>query len=123
MWKKALQRPRRPPHRSTWPRAGAYGASCWPGWENRDAAGAELRRALALAEQLHSPVLVHPLAYDLGQWYESVGQERQAAALYGQAKAAIEHMATAVENDALRAILQQSTLVQAVYAQAVHLGD
>ena len=78
---------------------------------------------MTLAEQLHSPALVYPLAYDLGQWYETIGQEHQAAALYGQAKAAIEHMATAVENDALRASLQQSALVQAVYAQAARLGS
>jgi tetratricopeptide (TPR) repeat protein len=89
---------------------------------DRDAAGAELRRALTLAEQLHSPALLYPLTYDLGQWYETIGQEQEAAALYGQAKAAIEHMATAVEDDTLRASLQQSALVQAIYTHAAHLS-
>jgi tetratricopeptide (TPR) repeat protein len=77
--------------------------------------GVELQRALTLAEQLQSPSILYPIAYDLGQWYKTVGQERQAAALYGRAKATIEHMATAVEDEALRSVFLQSTLVQAVH--------
>jgi hypothetical protein len=57
-----------------------------------------------LAEQLHSLALLYPLASDLGQWCETVEWERQAARLYGQAKATIEHMATAVEDDTLRGL-------------------
>jgi predicted ATPase/class 3 adenylate cyclase len=79
-----------------------------------DRAGAELRRAVALAEKLQSPSILYPIAYDLGQWYETVGQERQAAALYSKAKATIEHMATAVQDKALRSVFLQSALVQAV---------
>jgi tetratricopeptide (TPR) repeat protein len=87
-----------------------------------ETAGAELQRALALAEQLHSPSLVYPIAYDLGQWYESTGKERQAAALYGQAKATIERMATAVNDDTLRATFLHSALVQSITASVTRLG-
>jgi tetratricopeptide (TPR) repeat protein len=87
-----------------------------------EAAGAELQRALMLAEELHSPSLFYPIAYDLGQWYESTGKERQAATLYGQAKTTIERMATAVEDDTLRATFLHSTLVQAITASVARLG-
>ncbi len=80
-----------------------------------EAAGAELQRAFTLAEQLRSPSLSYPLAYDLGQWYEGGGQEREAAVLYGKAKATIDHMAAAVEDQALRSIFLQSAPVQAIY--------
>ncbi|HEY7494119.1 MAG TPA: tetratricopeptide repeat protein [Candidatus Tectomicrobia bacterium] len=78
-------------------------------------AGAELQRAVTRAEQLQSPSILYPIAYDLGQWYEMTGQEQQAAALYGKAQAAIEHMATAVEDEALRSVFLQSAPVQAVH--------
>jgi class 3 adenylate cyclase/tetratricopeptide (TPR) repeat protein len=84
-----------------------------------DAAGAELQRAHTLAEQLHSPALFYRIAYDLGQWYETAGQEQEAAILYGKAKAAAEHMATAIEDEALRAIFLKSAPVQAIYDCAV----
>jgi hypothetical protein len=42
--------------------------------------------------------------------------------LYGRAKAAIEHMATAVENQALRSIFLQSALVRAIYERTTRLG-
>jgi tetratricopeptide (TPR) repeat protein len=87
-----------------------------------ETAGAELQRAFALAEQLHSPSLVYPIAYDLGHWYESTGKERQAAALYDQAKTTIERMATAVEDDTLRATFLHSALVQTVNASVTRLG-
>jgi tetratricopeptide (TPR) repeat protein len=80
-----------------------------------EAAGAELQRAFSLAEQLHSPSLVYPIAFDLGQWYETVGKEREAMELYGKAKATTEYMATAVEDQALRSIFLQSAPVQAIY--------
>ena len=70
-----------------------------------DAAGVALQRAFTLAEQLQSPSLLYPIAYDLGLWYESTGKERDAAALYGKAKATIAQMATAVEDEALRSHL------------------
>jgi tetratricopeptide (TPR) repeat protein len=81
---------------------------------NTDAAGAEFQRALTLAEQLQSPALYYPLAYDLGQWYETIKKEKEAAVLYGKAKAAIEHMSAAVEDEALRSIFLQSAPVQAI---------
>ncbi len=52
-------------------------------------AGAEFQRALAIAEKLQSPTLLYPIAYDLGQWYETAGKEREAAELYRKAKAII----------------------------------
>ncbi len=73
-----------------------------------DAAGTELQRAFTLAEQLRSPTLVYSAACDLGQWYETIGQEREAAMLYGKAKAAAEHIATTIEDEALSAIFLQS---------------
>jgi len=88
----------------------------------RDVAGAEFRRALALAEQLSNPALISPLAYELGQWYEAVGQEQEAAALYTQAKVTIDHMATTIEDAALRTTFLQSALVQAVYEGATRLS-
>jgi class 3 adenylate cyclase/tetratricopeptide (TPR) repeat protein len=87
-----------------------------------NAAGAEIQRAFTLAEQLQSPSLLYPIAYDLGQWYEVVGQEQQAAALYGKAKAAIERMATAVDDAALRVTFLRSALVQAISERAARLG-
>ena len=74
-------------------------------------AGTELQRAFTLAEQLQSPSLLYPIAYDFGQWYETTGREREAATLYGKAKATIAQMATTVEDEALRSTFLQSALV------------
>jgi hypothetical protein len=90
---------------------------------DRDTAGTELQRAFSLAEQLQSPSLLYPIAYDLGQWYETTGKERDAAALYSQAKATIAQMATAVEDEALRATFLQSALVQEIHERAARLGE
>jgi len=90
---------------------------------NAEVAGTELQRAFSLAEQLQSPSLLYPIAYDLGHWYESTGKERDAAALYGKAKATIEQMATAVEDEALRSIFLQSALVQEIHERAARLGE
>ena len=81
---------------------------------DRGAAGADLQRAFTLAEQLQSPSLVYPIAYDLGQWYETTGKAREGAALYGKAQATIEQMATAVEDEALRTIFLQTELRQVI---------
>jgi tetratricopeptide (TPR) repeat protein len=88
-----------------------------------DTAGTELQRAFSLADQLQSPSLFYPIAYNLGQWCESTGKERGAAALYGKAKATIEQMATAVEDDALRSTFLQSALVQEIHERAARLGE
>jgi class 3 adenylate cyclase/tetratricopeptide (TPR) repeat protein len=87
-----------------------------------DTAGAELQRAFTLADQLQSPSLLYPIAFDLGQWHESTGQEREAATLYGRAKAIIEQMATAVEDETLRSTLLQSAPVQEIHEHATRLG-
>jgi tetratricopeptide (TPR) repeat protein len=86
-------------------------------------AGTELQQALSLAKQLQSPSLLYPIAYDLGHWYESIDKKREAAALYGKAKATIEQMATAVEDDALRFAFLQSALVQEIHERAARLGE
>jgi tetratricopeptide (TPR) repeat protein len=87
-----------------------------------DTAGTEFQRAFTLADQLQSPSLIYPIAYDLGQWHESTGNEREASALYGKAKATIEQMATAVEDEALRSTFLQSALVQKIRERATRLG-
>jgi tetratricopeptide (TPR) repeat protein len=88
-----------------------------------DTAGTELQRAFSLAEQLQSPSLFYPIAYDLGYWYETTGKEREAAALYSKAKATIAQMAAAVEDDSLRSTFLQSALVQEIHERAARLGE
>jgi hypothetical protein len=73
-------------------------------------------------EPLHSPSLTYPMAYDLGQWFDMTGNERQAAALYGKAKAAIEHMLATVEDSALQASFRQSKPVQTILVCAARVG-
>ena len=51
-----------------------------------------------------------------------LGNEPQAAALYGKAKAAIEHMLATVEDAALQASFRQSGPVQTILACAAHTG-
>jgi len=87
-----------------------------------ESAGAELQRAFTLAEQLAIPTILYQVAYDLGQWYETTGQEENAAMLYGKAKATVEHMATAVKDDDLRSNFLKSKSVQAIYDCAVRLS-
>jgi class 3 adenylate cyclase/DNA-binding winged helix-turn-helix (wHTH) protein/tetratricopeptide (TPR) repeat protein len=88
----------------------------------QEAGGRELQRAFRLVEQLRSPSLTYPIAYDLGQWFDMIGKERQAAAFYGQAKATIEHMLAAVEDPALQASFRQYRSVQAILACAARAG-
>ena len=87
-----------------------------------EAAGTDLQQAFTLAEQLQSPSLIYPTAYDLGQWNESTGNEREAALLYGKATATIAQMATAVEDEALRSTFLQSAFVQEIHERAARLG-
>jgi len=86
-----------------------------------DAAGSELLRAYALAEQLHCPALFYRIAYDLGQWHEKARQEQESAVYYTEAKAAVEHMATAIDDEDLRSIFRKSQPVQAIYDCAVRV--
>lgn len=88
----------------------------------REAGGRVLQRAFRLVERLHSPSLIYPIAYDLGQWFEMIGNERRSAALYGQAKAAIEHMLATVGDATLQASFQQSEPVQTILARAACVG-
>jgi hypothetical protein len=87
-----------------------------------DAAGTDLQRAFTLADQLQSPSLIYPIAYDLGQRHESAGQEREAVTFYGKSKATIEQMVTAMDDDALRSTFLQSALVQEIHERATRLG-
>ena len=68
------------------------------------------------------PSLIYPIAYDFGKSYESTGKAREAATLYSKAKATIEQMATAVEDEALRSTFLQSVLVQEIYERTARLG-
>ena len=88
----------------------------------QEAGGRALQRAFRLVEPLHSPSLTYAMAYDLGQWFDMTGNERQAAALYGKAKAAIEHMLATVEDSALQASFRQSRPVQTILACAARVG-
>jgi tetratricopeptide (TPR) repeat protein len=88
----------------------------------REAGGRELQRAFRLVKQLRSPSLTYPIAYDLGQWFDVIGKESQAAAVYGKAKTAIEHMLAAVEDPALQASFRQSVPVQTILACAARAG-
>ncbi len=72
-----------------------------------------------LAEQLGCLALSYPIAFDLGRWYETVGQEQESVVLYAKAKAAVEHMAIAIEDEGLRAIFRKSAPVQAIHDCAV----
>jgi tetratricopeptide (TPR) repeat protein len=85
-------------------------------------AGIALHNAYTLAEQLHSPSLTYPLAYELGHWYEGINKEQEAAAAYRQAQAAIARMVTTVEDDRLRSVFLQSTCVHNISACAARLG-
>ena len=87
------------------------------------AAGSELQRALSLADQLQRLSLIYPIAYDLGQWYESTGKEREAAAMYGKAQSTIEQMVTAVDDATLRSTFLQAALVQKIHERAARLGE
>jgi tetratricopeptide (TPR) repeat protein len=85
-------------------------------------AGTELQRAFTLADQLQSPSLIYPIAYDFGQWHERSGNEREAATLYGKSKAIIDQMAASVGDEALRTTFLQSALVQEIHERATRLG-
>jgi Flp pilus assembly protein TadD len=87
-----------------------------------DTADEDLHQAFTIAEQVGSPSLVYPIAYDLGQWYETTGKEREAVTLYVKAKTAIDQMATAVEDETLCSTLLQSALAQTINACVVRLG-
>jgi tetratricopeptide (TPR) repeat protein len=82
--------------------------------QKTETAGDEFRRALALAEQLRFPTLFYPLAHALGQWHEAMGQQREAAVLYGKAKAMVVQMATTVGDEALAAVFLQSEPVRII---------
>lgn len=86
-----------------------------------ETAGNELQQAFTLAEQLQSPSPIYPIAYELGQWHESTGKEREAATLYNKAQATLEQMATAVEDEALRFTFPQAPLAREIHERAIRL--
>ena len=87
-----------------------------------EAAGEDLQRAFALAEKLNSPSITYPIAFDLGEWYQAAGQERDAAELYGRARAEVERMAAAMEDDRLRSIFMEWAPIQAIYESHARLA-
>jgi tetratricopeptide (TPR) repeat protein len=87
-----------------------------------ESAGAELQRAFTLAEKLAIPTNLYQVAYDLGQWYETTGQEENAAMLYGKAKAAVEQIAATLKDETLRSIFHQSAPVRKIYECSSRLG-
>jgi tetratricopeptide (TPR) repeat protein len=91
-------------------------------WGDAETAGTALQRAVALAEALQSPMLLYPMAYDLGCWHERAGQEWEATALYKKAHASIAQITAALEDDALRAAFLQSALVQTIHEGVARLG-
>jgi tetratricopeptide (TPR) repeat protein len=86
------------------------------------AASADLQRAFALADKLNCPSTTYPIAFDLGEWYQAAGQERDAAKLYGKAKAEVERMAAAMEDEGLRSIFLQWAPIQAIYESHARLA-
>jgi hypothetical protein len=90
--------------------------------KHQEAGGRALQQAFRLVEHLHSPSLTYPMAYDLGQWFEMIGNEPQAAALYGKAKATIRHMLTSVDDPVLQTAFQRSGPVQAIFSCAARMG-
>jgi hypothetical protein len=91
--------------------------------KQREAGGRALQRAFRLVEQLHSPSLIYPIAYDLGQWFDMIGNERRAAALYGKAKASVEHMLATVEDPAWQGSFRQCGPVQTILACAARVSS
>jgi predicted ATPase len=87
-----------------------------------EAAGQDLQRAFALAEKIKSPAVIYPIAFELGQWHERAGQEREAAELYGKARARVERMTAAMEDEALCSIFLQSAAVQAIDEACARVG-
>jgi hypothetical protein len=63
------------------------------------------------------------LAHELGQWYETTGQERAAAEVYSKAKAAIDRIANSVADTALHSIFLRSTFVQTIDERLARLGS
>jgi tetratricopeptide (TPR) repeat protein len=87
----------------------------------REAGGRALQQAFRLVERLHSPSLTYPIAYALGQWFDMIGNERRAAALYGKANATIEQMLATVEEPAWQASFRQYEPVQTILACAARV--
>jgi DNA-binding SARP family transcriptional activator len=87
-----------------------------------EAAGADLQRAFALADKLNCPSTTYPIAFDLGEWYQAAGQERDAAELFGRARAEVERMAAAMEDEGLRSIFLEWAPIQAIYESHARLA-
>ena len=75
---------------------------------NHGTALAELQRACELAEQIHSPTLLYPIATELGQCYETVGNEQEAMVYYKKAKEMVEQIGNALEDQTLQSTFLQS---------------
>lgn len=72
-------------------------------------------QAMALARKLQSPTILIPIAHDFGTWCDTAGDEASAAALYGEAKSAIDAISSSIRNDRLRSVFESSELVKTVH--------
>ena len=79
-----------------------------------DTAGAEFRTAFTLADELRSPSILYPIAYELGHWCETTGKVREARGLYEKAKVTIERMADSVGDEGLRTAFLRSPRVREI---------
>jgi len=80
------------------------------------AGGCDLKAALEIAEPLHSPALLYPLAHEVSAWYAAQGDEEQAVAHYKKAQHAVIHMLSAIKDDTLQATLLALPSVRVLYA-------
>ena len=80
----------------------------------KEAPEKDCRQAVALARKLHSPTILLPVAHDFGTWCESASDEALAAAIYGEAKSAVEAISSSIRNDRLRSVFEASKVVKAV---------
>ena len=78
---------------------------------------AELQRACELAEQINSPTLLYPIATELGQCYETIGNDQEAMACYKKAKEIVEKIENALEDQTLRSTFLQSDPVLTAFTR------
>ena len=80
----------------------------------KEAPESDFAKAMTLARKLQSPTILLPIAHDFGRWRDSTGDEASAAAIYGEAKSAVEAISSSIRNDRLRSVFEASKVVKAV---------
>ena len=66
------------------------------GHEKKETPEKDFGQAMALARTLQSPTILLPIAHDFGTWCESAGNEASAAAIYGEAKSAVDAISSSI---------------------------